>query len=60
MDGRTWKQYTPPQTKFAGGIIILQLSLNTLIICSTEDLWYYTDNKETKSEEQAGPLGVSF
>ena len=19
-DGRTWKQYTPPQTKFAGGI----------------------------------------
>ena len=22
MDGQTWKQYTPPQTKFAGGIII--------------------------------------
>ena len=24
MDGQTWKQYTPPQTKFAGGIKTVQ------------------------------------
>ena len=37
MDGRTtWKQYTPSQTKFAGGIIIYSVSLIFLEQCISQ------------------------